>query len=52
MDDPSLRVATTSGIVDGVRHDGIRRWWSIPYGRAPIGSLRFRTPQPAVMIAV
>jgi para-nitrobenzyl esterase len=47
MDDPSLRVATTSGIVDGVRHAGIRRWWSIPYGRAPIGSLRFRAPQRA-----
>lgn len=47
MSDRTIRVGTSSGVVEGLTSDGVHRWWSIPYARAPMGSLRFRAPQPA-----
>jgi para-nitrobenzyl esterase len=46
MADPSVRVTTASGTVEGFARDGVLRWRSIPYARAPVGALRLRAPQP------
>ncbi len=34
-------VRARTGIVEGFTRDGVHRWRSIPYARAPVGSLRF-----------
>jgi para-nitrobenzyl esterase len=41
----TLRVATTSGTVQGFSRDGTARWRAIPYARPPMGPLRFRAPE-------
>jgi para-nitrobenzyl esterase len=46
MADRSVRVTTTSGTVEGFTRDGVNRWRSISYARAPVGPLRLRAPQP------
>jgi para-nitrobenzyl esterase len=47
MHERTVRVTTTAGTVEGFTRDGVHRWRSIPYARAPVGALRFRAPQPA-----
>jgi para-nitrobenzyl esterase len=47
MHDHPVRVTANAGIVEGFTLDGVNRWRSIPYGRPPVGRLRFRAPQPA-----
>ena len=47
MHDRLAHVATTCGVVEGFTHNGVSRWRSIPYAEPPVGSLRFRAPQPA-----
>ncbi len=39
-------VSTRSGDVRGIEADGVWSYRAIPYAAAPIGSLRFRSPQP------
>ena len=41
-------VTTNYGQVKGVQINGVSVWKGIPYAKAPIGSLRFRSPQPPV----
>jgi para-nitrobenzyl esterase len=43
--EPTLRVPTAAGTVQGFVRDGIARWRAIPYARPPRGPLRFRAPQ-------
>lgn len=47
MHERTVRARTATGIVEGFTRDGVHRWRSIPYARAPVCSLRFRAPQPA-----
>jgi para-nitrobenzyl esterase len=47
MHDRIVRATIASGVVEGFARDGVNRWRSIPYARAPIGPLRFRAPEPA-----
>jgi para-nitrobenzyl esterase len=47
MHDRIVRATVASGIVEGFTRDGVHRWRSIPYARAPIGQLRYRAPLPA-----
>lgn len=42
MHERTVRARTATGIVEGFTRDGVHRWRSIPYARAPVGSLRFR----------
>jgi para-nitrobenzyl esterase len=44
--DRPLEVRVTGGLVRGTRGEGILSWRGIPYAAAPVGSLRFRAPQP------
>ncbi|MCB0938525.1 MAG: carboxylesterase family protein, partial [Mycobacterium sp.] len=46
MHEHTVRATTTNGVVEGFARDGVNRWRSIPYARPPVGSLRFRAPQP------
>jgi len=46
MHERTVRARTTTGTVEGFTRDGVNRWRSIPYARPPVGSLRFRAPQP------
>ena len=39
-------VQTDKGSVCGVTSDGITTYFSVPYAAAPVGSLRWRPPQP------
>jgi para-nitrobenzyl esterase len=39
-------VMTAGGAVRGFVDDGVHVWRSIPYAAAPVGALRFRSPQP------
>ncbi|CAG2122433.1 unnamed protein product, partial [Medioppia subpectinata] len=47
---PTVEVKTTSGFVKGNRlsifDEEIQEFWSIPYGAAPVGKLRFAKPKP------
>ncbi|MFV8227655.1 carboxylesterase family protein [Mycolicibacterium fortuitum] len=43
----TVTTTITSGTVEGFTEAGVHRWRSIPYGRPPIGLLRWRAPQPA-----
>lgn len=48
--DPPPRPAmarTRAGTLEGIEQGGIRRFLGVPYGRAPVGRLRFRPPEPA-----
>ena len=42
----SLDISTRLGAVRGLRDDGVRTWRGIPFAAPPVGSLRFRAPQP------
>lgn len=44
--DPLL-VTTESGMVRGTADSGVRRFLGIPYAAPPVGSLRWRSPEPA-----
>jgi para-nitrobenzyl esterase len=48
MHERTVRVHTATGTVEGFTRDGVNRWRSIPYARAPLGPLRFRAPQAAL----
>ncbi|SPM42314.1 carboxylesterase, LipT [Mycobacterium numidiamassiliense] len=47
MHERTIRAQTSIGTVEGFTRDGVNRWRSIPYARAPLGRLRFRAPLPA-----
>lgn len=42
----STRVETRQGTLSGVVEGDVHLWRGIPYAAAPIGSLRWRAPQP------
>ena len=44
--DPNV-VVTADGALRGTEADGLRTFKGIPYAAAPVGDLRFRSPQPA-----
>ena len=46
MHEDTVQVRTASGVVEGFTRNGVNRWRSIPYAAPPVGSLRFRAPQP------
>ena len=46
MHQPTVRVTIASGTIEGFTRDGVNRWRSIPYAKAPVGPLRYRAPQP------
>ncbi|KAK1834087.1 acetylcholinesterase [Podospora conica] len=50
-DDKILTVKTTSGTYTGLVNASVpdvNQWLGIPYGRPPVGALRFMPPQPSV----
>src|SRR5262245_55680945 len=48
MHEHTVRANIDSGMIEGFTRDGVNRWRSIPYARAPLGDLRLRAPQPMV----
>ena len=44
MNEPTTRILTTGGWVQGVVEDGYEHWRGIPYAAAPVGPRRFRAP--------
>jgi para-nitrobenzyl esterase len=44
---PSVVVHTDKGVVRGAVVDGVRAFLGVPYAAPPVGSLRWRPPQPA-----
>lgn len=45
--DSSVQVMTRNGVVHGALQGSTRRFLGIPYGKAPVGELRWRAPEPA-----
>ena len=43
----SLLIQTTKGKVEGFETEGVNAWYGIPFGKAPVGELRFKRAQPA-----
>ena len=41
-----LTLMTRAGAVEGSEAEGVRRWLGVPYAAPPVGSLRWRPPQP------
>ena len=49
MTEPTAPIATTTaGSVRGITRDGVHVFRSIPYAAPPVGSRRFRPPEPAL----
>lgn len=46
MHERPIRVTIDSGTIEGFTQDGVHRWRSVPYARPPVGTLRYRAPQP------
>lgn len=46
MHNAATRVETQQGMVTGLADDDVYRWLGIPYAAPPVGSLRWRAPQP------
>lgn len=46
-DAQSAYATTTLGRVQGLEQDGVSVYKGIPYAKPPVGSLRFRAPEPA-----
>src|SRR5258708_12501563 len=42
----STLVETQYGKVEGAEEDAVSSWKGIPYAKPPLGTLRFRPPQP------
>ncbi|MDZ7931757.1 MAG: carboxylesterase family protein [Rhodococcus sp. (in: high G+C Gram-positive bacteria)] len=42
----AIRVETTDGQLEGFAHQGTQHFLGVPYAQKPIGTLRFRPPQP------
>lgn len=45
--DVTLQVRTQQGIVEGFDQDGVKTFLGVPFAEAPVGELRWRSPQPA-----
>lgn len=43
----NLVIQTKKGKVEGIATEGIRAWYGIPFGKAPVSDLRFKRAQPA-----
>ena len=43
--DVTLKIKTSSGIIDGVNSIGVVSWNNIPYAQPPIGNLRWKAPR-------
>jgi len=43
---PALQVKTANGVVEGSDESGIRSFKGIPFAQPPVGTLRWREPQP------
>jgi para-nitrobenzyl esterase len=43
--DVTLKIKTSSGIIDGVNSNGVVSWNNIPYAQPPIGNLRWKAPR-------
>ena len=42
----TLQVKTQYGILKGFEEDGVKKFLGVPFAQAPIGELRWKTPQP------
>jgi para-nitrobenzyl esterase len=42
----NLDIATAEGPLRGIRRNGVREFLGIPYAAPPLGSLRWRPPEP------
>ncbi|MHA3021922.1 carboxylesterase/lipase family protein [Mycobacterium sp. BMJ-28] len=47
MHEHTVRVKISTGTIEGFTSNGVHRWRSIPYAKAPVGALRYRAPRPA-----
>src|SRR5262245_34810511 len=45
--DGSPLTRTETGLIRGVRADGVDSYLGVPYARPPVGDLRWRAPRPA-----